>query len=454
VPIGLITIPEKDPDNLWLTMFRNVMVDEDTMLVLAPILNKRFKFKVEDNKTQNEFIVSINDYVDQKKGLFGKQFRAQVTCVILCNVFRDDDIFLEAENTGANLTALSPIMGGHDVMMNKIITAVREMYVPYRPYIHTPIQIQVDPLQPENNDENMEELTPEEKLQRLYLTEFDCDMDTLILSAKLQLKAPYHENNVVINYIIDAITDAFKPSSIQPLDMKTPLRNMPCANLVERIIDTYYHKAKNILTKHVKLRTAFVKAMKNGDSGHLLKTKAVKIFLADFANGMNQCVSTMIHATHNERISMRYCMLEYGKSVNTARITPVSEIENRQNILPNMNVAMESWMTTELKSNLPIPIMALFLPLNEKNNSVPITVHGFNNRSIDMHRISTPKQGWHSFDETIKGVKQGSFDAKLTVSFFKQMETVSSLWNMLPKLLKPRLTINFLQPYFFITEYN
>jgi hypothetical protein len=134
---------------------------------------------------------------------------------------------------------------------------------------------------------------------------------------------------------------------------------------------------------------------------------------------MNQCVSTMVHATHNNRESVCFFLQQYGRYVNKTWITPLTQVKERQDILPSMNGAVETWMTTELKYNLPMSIMALFLPLNAENNSVPITVHGFNNRSIDMHQISTPRQGWHSFDETIKGEKQGSFDAKITVSFFQ-----------------------------------
>jgi hypothetical protein len=79
-----------------------------------------------------------------KKDTFGRQFRAKVTCAILSYVFKNDEIFLEKDNTSSNLTVLSLITVGTEVIMNKVHTAIQDMYVQHNAYLHTPIQNQSD----------------------------------------------------------------------------------------------------------------------------------------------------------------------------------------------------------------------------------------------------------------------------------------------------------------------
>jgi hypothetical protein len=162
--------------------------------------------------------------------------------------------------------------------MTKINEAVQDMYIQHNAYIHIPIHNQSDPPQQTNNDENMEELTPEEKLQRFYLTELDTTIDHLVSNAKMQSRAPFHENEAVLNYLTNAIHDAFNAQSEETLGKPNNLCSMSFADHVEKNIDTYYGRARTILLKKLRNRKEFVKNMKEGNYGYLLKATAVKLF--------------------------------------------------------------------------------------------------------------------------------------------------------------------------------
>jgi hypothetical protein len=430
ISIGAIPIPDKDPDFQWMWMLRNVMVDDVSMNILRPMLVKRCKLTLGNTISQDDLIPYVNDFLKENhKQTFGKHFRAEIICTLLNYAFRDDDIKFDIESTN-NLIVLSDENVGSDAIMINIMLAMVDMQRPFHPYIYQSLRHNIDIEVDNNNPLHMgEELDRDDKLARLYLSEQDSDLEQLINTATIQLRGSKEEAEMIKPFLREAITQSFSQNDLfsNNLIMPKEIALIARRNNVDTIIEQYKSLAHILFQQMTRSRNDFTKLMKKDEKYQTRCAKPVKLFVVDFCKGENRDFAIDSDLCQTDKDTISLFLFQYGQHLHDTRLTPSSTIKERQDILPSMNAALEKWMTIESKSILPFPFMTLFLPLYASNNSVPITIQGFNNRCIDMHRITRAKEGWHSFEETIKGKKQGSFDSKLTVSFFKQVKAVSYL---------------------------
>jgi hypothetical protein len=280
----------------------------------------------------------------------------------------------------------------------------------------------------------MEDLTIEEKFAKHYQTEMDNDIDQLIKTAILSINHPYEESEATKKYLTDSIHHAAKHHKTVSLEIPPEVQQDSVVSGVLRLTKQYEALANKLFKKNMGFRQEFIKHKRRSVSvDKLAFSKNVKQFISQFGKGVTTDTSTLEGHNATDKIQIEDFLKEYGRYRSKRRSTPSNAIKARQdNILPSRNESLEEWMTTKSMSLLPFPFMTFFLPLNTLNNAVPMTIQGFNNRCLDMNIISTPKEGFHSFKETITGEKQGFFDSKLSVVFFKQVTAVSlySVLNM------------------------
>lgn len=421
-------IRENDEAHDWLNMLENNVLDVATLSEVKNLIISRCKLTTIDDMSQNDLIKQTHDFIEKSSStVFGRKFRASIVSTIFNSVYNIDANL--STNTNGLLTAHTSAIELDNKMDNKMLHTIKatlkQMCKQGCLFHYVPLLHQFDVV-PEDIQEHMEELTTEEKFERHYQTEMDDDIEQLIKSAIVSLHHPYEKSEPTKRHLADVISNCTRKQFKGGYRMPPEVQETSKESGVSKICVHYEGLSNELFKKHVENRQNFIKS-KNQSTIKLGYTKPVKDFISQFGKGVTVETSGSSDLESSDKEQIKCFLREYGKYKSKLRVTPSTTIKDRQdNILPSRNEALEEWMTAKTMSILPFPFMTFFLPLNTLNNAVPMTIQGFNNRCLDMNIISTPKEGCHSFKETITGEKQGFFDSKLSVVFFKQVTAVSS----------------------------
>jgi hypothetical protein len=429
--IGHIDVDHVRVDNEthdWLNMLENNELNVATLSMVKAAILSRCKLPNNTEMSQNELISQTHAFINNSANtVFGKRFRANIITTIFNSVY-NVDANLTCTTHGvlvAHTSAIEIDDKMYPKMLHDIKAILKQMCTHGSPYHYTPLVPEVDVV-PENVYDHMEDFTIEEKFAKHYQKEMDNDIDQLIKAAIVSIHHPYEESEATKQYLIDSIHHAAKNHESTRLQVPPEVQQDSDKSGVLRLTTQYEDLANALFKKKMGFRQQFIKHKKSTLVDKVAFSKNVKQFISQFGQGVTTDTSTLEGHNATDKIQIQRFLTEYGRHRSKRRSISSNAIKVRQdNILPSRNESLEEWMTTKSKSLLPFPFMVFFLPLNTLNNAVPMTIQGFNNRCLDMNIISTPKEGFHSFKETITGQKQGFFDSKLSVVFFKQVSAVS-----------------------------